>query len=211
VHPFDDPEVIAGQGTVGMELLRQHPRPIHAVFCCGRRRRVDFRVWRPTSRPCVRKPAIIGVEAVDADAMTQSLAGRRRVTADQVGLFADGAAVKYVGEETFRLLPASTSTRWCWSIPTRSARRSRMCSRTPARCWNRPVRWRLPAPRRTQPRFVLSRPDAGARWRAGANVNFDRLRFVAERAEIGEAARGGARRSRCRSSRAASYKKFLSC
>src|SRR3981081_494145 len=105
VHPYDDPEVIAGQGTVGMEILRQHPRPVHALFCCvgggGLTSGVGAYVKR--LRPQTR---IVGVEAEDADAMTRSLAAGQRVRLEQVGLFADGAAVKLVGEETFRLCRA---------------------------------------------------------------------------------------------------------
>src|ERR1035437_1401540 len=102
VHPFDDPEVIAGQGTIGMEILRQHPKPIHAVFCSvgGGGVISGVAAYVKRLRPETR---IIGVEAIDADAMTQSLQAGKRVRLKQVGLFADGAAVKYVGEETFRL------------------------------------------------------------------------------------------------------------
>ncbi|MBP6654203.1 MAG: threonine ammonia-lyase, biosynthetic, partial [Propionivibrio sp.] len=102
VHPFDDPEVIAGQGTIGMEILRQHQKPIHAVFCCvgGGGLVSGVAAYIKRLRPETR---IIGVEAVDSDAMTQSLRAGKRVRLKQVGLFADGAAVKYVGEETFRL------------------------------------------------------------------------------------------------------------
>ena len=95
VHPFDDPEVIAGQGTIGMEILRQHAKPIHAVFCCvgGGGLISGVAAYIKRVRPETR---IIGVEAVDADAMTRSLKAGKRVRLDHVGLFADGAAVKYV-------------------------------------------------------------------------------------------------------------------
>src|SRR5664279_1947844 len=102
VHPFDDPEVIAGQGTIGLEILRQHSKPIHAVFCA-----VGGGGLISGVAACIKRlrpeTKIIGVEAVDADAMTQSLQAGKRVRLAHVGLFADGAAVKYVGEETFRL------------------------------------------------------------------------------------------------------------
>jgi threonine dehydratase len=105
VHPYDDPEVIAGQGTVGMEILRQHPRPVHAIFCCvgGGGLISGVAAYVKRLRPQTR---IVGVEAEDADAMTRSLAAGQRVRLEQVGLFADGAAVKLVGEETFRLCQA---------------------------------------------------------------------------------------------------------
>ena len=102
VHPFDDPDVIAGQGTIGMEILRQHQQPIHAVFCCigGGGLISGVAAYIKRLRP---ETKIIGVETIDADAMTQSLAVGKRIRLKHVGLFADGAAVKYVGEETFRL------------------------------------------------------------------------------------------------------------
>ncbi|HJV27949.1 MAG TPA: threonine ammonia-lyase, biosynthetic, partial [Aromatoleum sp.] len=102
VHPYDDPDVIAGQGTIGMEILRAHPDPIHAVFCAvgGGGLISGVAAYIKRLRP---ETKIIGVETVDADAMTRSLAEGRRVALDQVGLFADGTAVKLVGEETFRL------------------------------------------------------------------------------------------------------------
>ena len=101
VHPFDDPEVIAGQGTIAMEILRQHAKPIHAVFCAvgGGGLISGVAAYIKRLRPQTR---IIGVEAVDADAMTQSLAAGKRVRLKQVGLFADGAAL--LGEEFDLLL-----------------------------------------------------------------------------------------------------------
>ena len=105
VHPFDDPDVIAGQGTIGLEILRQHSRhngPIHAVFCAigGGGLAAGVAAYIKRLRPEVK---VIGVETFDADAMKQSLAAGKRVRLNQVGLFADGTAVKFVGEETFRL------------------------------------------------------------------------------------------------------------
>jgi len=85
-----------------MEILRDHPDPIHAIFCCvgGGGLIAGIAAYVKRLRPEIK---IIGVEAVDADAMTQSLAAGKRITLEQVGLFADGAAVKQVGVETFRL------------------------------------------------------------------------------------------------------------
>ncbi|HQR51526.1 MAG TPA: threonine ammonia-lyase, biosynthetic, partial [Methylophilaceae bacterium] len=102
VHPYDDPDVIAGQGTIAMEILRDHPDPIHAIFCCvgGGGLIAGIAAYVKRLRPEIR---VIGVEASDADAMSQSLVKGHRVRLNQVGLFADGAAVKIVGEETFRL------------------------------------------------------------------------------------------------------------
>ena len=102
VHPYDDPDVIAGQGTVGMEILRQHGDPIDAIFVAvgGGGLISGIGAYVKRLRPQIR---LIGVEPVDADAMTRSLAAGRRVKLDQVGLFADGVAVKQVGARTFRL------------------------------------------------------------------------------------------------------------
>ncbi|HEX5477760.1 MAG TPA: threonine ammonia-lyase, biosynthetic, partial [Burkholderiales bacterium] len=102
VHPYNDPDVIAGQGTIGMEILRQHPRPIDAIFVPvgGGGLISGIAAYVKRVRPAVR---IIGVEPSDADAMSKSLKLGKRVRLDQVGLFADGVAVKEVGAETFRL------------------------------------------------------------------------------------------------------------
>jgi threonine dehydratase len=102
IHPFDDPDVIAGQGTIGMELLRQCQQPIHAIFVAigGGGLISGIAAYVKRLRPEIK---IIGVEPVDADAMSQSLAAGHRVRLPQVGLFADGVAVREVGEETFRL------------------------------------------------------------------------------------------------------------
>src|SRR5438132_662633 len=102
VHPYDDPDVIAGQGTIGMEILRQHPGPIHAIFVAvgGGGLIAGIAAYVKRLRPAVR---VIGVQPVDSDAMSRSLKAGRRVTLPHVGLFADGVAVKRVGKETFRL------------------------------------------------------------------------------------------------------------
>src|SRR5580765_6600240 len=102
VHPYDDPDVIAGQGTIAMEILNQHARPIHAIFVAigGGGLISGIAAYVKRLRPDIR---MIGVEPVDADAMYRSLRAGRRVRLGQVGLFADGVAVKQVGVETFRL------------------------------------------------------------------------------------------------------------
>ena len=103
ISPFDDPYVIAGQGTIGMELVRQcNIAELEAVFCCvgGGGLVAGVGVYLKRIAPHVK---IIGVETYDANAMTKSLEGTERVTLNEVGLFADGAAVKVVGAETYRL------------------------------------------------------------------------------------------------------------
>ncbi len=139
MHPYDDPDVIAGQGTIGMEILRQQQGPIDAIFVAigGGGLIAGIAAYVKRVRPEIK---VIGVEPVDSDAMARSLAAGRRVTLAHVGLFADGVAVKQVGEETFRLCRERWSTRSCWSTPTRSAPRSRTCSRTRARSSSRPAR-----------------------------------------------------------------------
>src|SRR5437879_971479 len=105
VHPYDDPEVIAGQGTIGMEILRQHAGPLEAIFVPvgGGGLISGIAAYVKRVRPSIK---VVGVEPVDAAAMTQSLKKGRRVKLEHVGLFADGVAVKEVGRETFRLCRA---------------------------------------------------------------------------------------------------------
>ncbi len=102
VHPFDDPEVIAGQGTVGMEILQQQQGPLDAIFVAigGGGLAAGIAAYVKRVRPEVR---VIGVQPVDSAAMHDSLKAGRRVRLEQVGLFADGVAVRQVGVETFRL------------------------------------------------------------------------------------------------------------
>ncbi len=102
IHPYDDPDVIAGQGTVGMEILRQHPDPIEAIFVPigGGGLAAGIAAYVKFLRPEVK---VIGVEPDDAASMHAALAAGERVILDQVGLFADGVAVRQAGAETFRL------------------------------------------------------------------------------------------------------------
>ncbi|PIW09020.1 MAG: threonine ammonia-lyase, biosynthetic, partial [Comamonadaceae bacterium CG17_big_fil_post_rev_8_21_14_2_50_60_13] len=102
VHPFDDPDVIAGQGTIAMELLRQHQGRLDAVFVAigGGGLISGVANYIKAVRPEIK---VIGVQMNDSDAMAQSAAAHERVTLADVGLFSDGTAVKLVGEETFRI------------------------------------------------------------------------------------------------------------
>ena len=183
VHPFDDPEVIAGQGTIGMEILRQHPQPIHAIFCAigGGGLISGIAAYVKRLRP---ETKIIGVEAVDADAMAQSLAAGRRVRLKQVGLFADGAAVKLVGEETFRLCQQYVDTvervdtdAICAAI--KDVFEDTRAVLEPAGALAIAGAKAYAARNKIQGKTLVA-------VASGANVNFDRLRFVAERAEVGE-------------------------
>jgi len=183
VHPFDDPDVIAGQGTIGMEILRQHPDTIEAVFCCvgGGGLISGVAAYIKRLRPQIK---VIGVEAADADAMDRSLKAGRRVRLESVGLFADGAAVKYVGAETFRLcreyvdeMVLVDTDAICAAIKdvfedTRSILEpAGALAVAGAKAWAKK--------HGVQGKTLVA-------VASGANMNFDRLRFVAERAEVGE-------------------------
>ncbi|HYF57704.1 MAG TPA: threonine ammonia-lyase, biosynthetic [Burkholderiaceae bacterium] len=189
VHPFDDPDVIAGQGTIGMEILRQHPGPIDAIFVAigGGGLAAGVAVYVKQLRPEVR---IIGVQTTDSDAMARSLKAGRRVALHDVGLFSDGTAVKQVGEETFRLcreyldevILVDTDAA-CAAIKdvfqdTRSILEpAGALAIAGAKAWVERESRTAGAP--LQGRTVVA-------IACGANMNFDRLRFVSERAEIGE-------------------------
>ena len=183
VHPFDDPDVIAGQGTVGMEILRAHPKPIHAVFCCvgGGGLIAGVAAYIKRLRP---ETKIIGVEAVDADAMTQSLAAGKRIALDQVGIFADGAAVKEVGAETFRLCQQYVDEMIVVDNDAICAAIKDVFEDT--RSILEPAGALAVAGAKEYARRHKLRDKNLVAVASGANMNFDRLRFVAERAELGE-------------------------
>jgi threonine dehydratase len=183
VHPYDDPDVIAGQGTIAMELLRQHPDPIDAVFVAvgGGGLIAGISAWIKFLRPDIR---IIGVEPEDADAMYRSLAAGERITLDQVGLFADGVAVKQVGAECFRIAQQSVDEVVRVSTDEICAAIKDIFDDT--RSIAEPAGALGVAGLK---RWVETHPaSAGAlvAVHCGANINFDRLRHVAERAEVGE-------------------------
>jgi threonine dehydratase len=183
VHPFDDPEVIAGQGTIGMEILRQHAKPIHAVFCCvgGGGLISGVAAYIKRVRPETR---IIGVEATDADAMARSLRENRRVRLEHVGLFADGAAVKNVGEETFRLCRMYVDEMVLVDTDAICAAIKDVFEDT--RAVLEPAGALAVAGAKEYAKRHKLKDKTLVAVASGANVNFDRLRFVAERAEIGE-------------------------
>lgn len=186
IPPFDDPYVIAGQGTIGMELLRQtNLQDLEAIFCCvgGGGLIAGTGVYIKRIAPHVK---IIGVETYDANAMVESLAKGKRVELREVGLFADGAAVKSVGEETFRICQdvvddviQVTTDEICAAIKdvfedTRSILE-------PAGALS------LAGLKKYVGKNPWPDPNRGlVAIASGANMNFDRLRFVAERAALGE-------------------------
>ncbi|MCX7627895.1 MAG: threonine ammonia-lyase, biosynthetic [Methylophilaceae bacterium] len=183
VHPFDDPDVIAGQGTIGMEILRQCSDPIHAVFCAvgGGGLIAGVAAYIKRLRPEIQ---IIGVETVDAAAMTQSLAAGKRVRLEQIGLFADGAAVKQVGEETFRLCQQYVDDMVLVDTDAICAAIKDVFEDT------RSILEPAGALAIAGAKEYLARHHLRGKTviavASGANMNFDRLRHVAERAELGE-------------------------
>jgi threonine dehydratase len=183
VHPYDDPDVIAGQGTIAMEILRQHPEPIRAIFVAvgGGGLISGIAAYVKRLRPEIK---VIGVEPEDADAMTRSLKADRRVKLAQVGLFADGVAVKEVGRETFRLCRELVDDMILVDTDAICAAIKDVFEDT------RVVLEPAGALAIAGAKAYAAR--AGVRGRtlvavaSGANMNFDRLRFVAEQAELGE-------------------------
>ncbi len=183
VHPFDDPDVIAGQGTIGMEILRQHPDPIDAVFCCvgGGGLIAGVAAYIKRLRPGTK---VIGVEAMDADAMDRSLKAGKRVRLDSVGLFADGAAVKYVGQETFRLCQDYVDEMVLVDTDAICAAIKDVFEDT--RSILEPAGALAVAGAKEWAKRNKLHGRTLVAVASGANMNFDRLRFVAERAEVGE-------------------------
>jgi threonine dehydratase len=183
VHPFDDPDVIAGQGTVAMEILRQHQGPIDAVFVAigGGGLISGVASYIKAVRPEVR---VIGVQTTDSDAMVQSVRRGRRVQLADVGLFSDGTAVKLVGEETFRVTRALVDDYVLVDTDAVCAAIKDVFQDTrsilePAGALG------VAAIKQYVETHALKRQTLVA-ITCGANMNFDRLRFVAERAEFGE-------------------------
>jgi threonine dehydratase len=183
VHPYDDPDVIAGQGTIGMEILRQASEPIDAIFVAigGGGLIAGIASYVKRLRPEVK---VIGVQPEDSDAMARSVAAGRRVTLPHVGLFADGVAVRRVGKETFRIVRDSVddivrvdTDAICAALKdvfedTRAVLEpAGALAIAGAKAWV--------AQHRVHDRALVA-------VACGANMNFDRLRFVAERAEVGE-------------------------
>ena len=183
IHPFDDPDVIAGQGTVAMELVRQSPQPLDYVFiCCGgggllAGMAAYLRYTWPDTR-------IIGVEPEDAACARAALQKGRRVTLREVGLFADGCAVAQVGREPFRLIRECVDDIITVTTDEICAAVKDIFEDT--RAIAEPAGALAVAGMK---KFVEERGLSGhpmAATVSGANTNFDRLRYISERTEIGE-------------------------
>jgi threonine dehydratase len=188
VHPFDDPDVIAGQGTVAMEMLRQlqglGTGRLDAVFVAigGGGLISGVASYIKAVRPDIK---VIGVQMNDSDAMMQSVAAHRRVTLPDVGLFSDGTAVKLVGEETFRVASSGLVDEFI-AVDTDEVCAAIKDIFVDTRSIVEPAGALAVAAIK---KYVAQHGTQGATYAAilcGANMNFDRLRFVAERAEVGE-------------------------
>ena len=185
IHPFDDPEVIAGQGTIGMEILRQHSGPIEAIFVPvgGGGMIAGIAAYVKFIRPEIK---IIGVEPEDADSLYQALKAKKRIKLPTVGIFADGVAVRQVGEENFRI---------CQKYVDEVVRVStdEICAAikdifTDTRSIAEPAGALGVAGIK---KYLEKRGDKPAKGDlvgivCGANMNFERLRYVAERTAVGE-------------------------
>jgi threonine dehydratase len=183
VHPFDDPDVIAGQGTIAMEILRQHEGPIDAIFVAigGGGLISGVASYIKAVRPEI---AVIGVQTRDSDAMVRSVKAGKRVTLTDVGLFSDGTAVKLVGEETFRITRELVddfvivdTDEVCAAI--KDVFQDTRSILEPAGALGVAAIKQYAAQHKLKGKTLVA-------ITCGANMNFDRLRFVAERAEFGE-------------------------
>jgi threonine dehydratase len=183
IHPFNDPDVIAGQGTIGMEILRQHQKPIHAIFVAigGGGLISGIAAYVKRLRPEIK---IIGVEPVDSAAMSESLKAGKRVRLSQVGLFADGVAVREVGEETFRLCQEYVDEIILVGTDDTCAAIKDVFEDT--RSILEPAGAIAIAGAKAYVEREGITDETLIAVACGANMNFDRLRFVAERAELGE-------------------------
>jgi threonine dehydratase len=183
VHPFDDPDVIAGQGTIAMEILRQHDGPIDAIFVPigGGGLIAGIASYVKSLYPETR---IVGVEPEDAASMHDSLLAGERITLDRVGIFADGVAVKRVGAETFRLAQKYvdevilvTTDETCAAIQDIFEDTRAIVEPSGALAVAGLKKWLARSERRSGTYVTIN---------CGANMNFDRLRHVAERADLGQ-------------------------
>jgi threonine dehydratase len=183
VHPYDDPDIIAGQGTVGMEIARQHPDQLHAVFvpvgggglCAG------VSAFLKYVRPDVK---VFAVEDEDSACLAAALKQKKRVKLSQVGLFADGTAVAQIGEETFRVLRQTidgvitvNADEICAAIKDIFDDTRSIAEPSGALALAGLKKYAAENNLRNENLVAID---------SGANINFDRLRYISERTEIGE-------------------------
>jgi threonine dehydratase len=183
IHPYDDPDIIAGQGTIGLEILKQHPSAPDMIFVPigGGGLIAGIAVYIKMLCPNIK---VIGVEPDDADAMVRSVEANKRVRLKEVGIFADGVAVKQVGSETFKLVREFVDEIVTVSTDEICAAIKDVFEDT--RSIMEPAGALAVAGMK---KYVAANKPEGLDLVAitsGANMNFDRLRYVSERAEIGE-------------------------
>lgn len=183
IHPFDDPDTIAGQGTIGMEILRQHSKPLNAIFIPvgGGGLAAGIATYIKYLRPDIK---VIGVEYEESACLKAALEADERVVLPYVGIFADGVAVAQIGEETFKLcreyvdeVITVTADEICAAIKDIFDDTRSICESAGA------------IGVAGLKKYVAREGISGQSLMAidsGANINFDRLRYVSERAEIGE-------------------------
>jgi threonine dehydratase len=183
VHPFDDPDVIAGQGTIAMEILQQHQEPIDAIFLAigGGGLIAGVGAYIKAIRPEIK---VIGVQTIDSDAMKKSLEAGRRVELKEVGLFSDGTAVKLVGKETFRICQQVVDE--IITVDTDAICAAINDVFTDTRSILEPAGALALAGLKAYVEREKCKNQTLVAVACGANINFNRLRFVAERAEVGE-------------------------
>ncbi|MCK9237537.1 MAG: threonine ammonia-lyase, biosynthetic [Thiopseudomonas sp.] len=183
IHPYDDPDVIAGQGTVAMEILRQHQGPLHAIFvpCGGGGLIAGVAAYIKYLRPEIK---VIGVEPKDSNCLQQALAADERVQLAQVGLFADGVAVSQIGEHTFEICRNYVDEVITVSNDEICAAMKDIYDDT--RSITEPAGALALAGIKKYVHKTGVTEQTLVAIDSGANVNFDRLRYVAERAELGE-------------------------
>jgi threonine dehydratase len=183
IHPYEDPDVIAGQGTVAMEILRQHSADLHAIFIPvgGGGLIAGMGAYIKYLRPGIK---VIGVEAEDSACLLAAMKAGRRVTLPKAGLFADGVAVSRIGKEPFRIarkcvddVVTVTHDQICAAVKelfddTRSIAE-------PAGALALAGLKKYATKKNLKDRTLMA-------IESGANVNFDRLRYIAERYEVGE-------------------------
>ena len=183
VHPFDDPDVIAGQGTIALEIFQQYQEPIDAIFVAigGGGLIAGIGEYVKAVSP---KTKVIGVQSVDSDAMRRSLEANKRIEMKDVGLFSDGTAVKLVGKETFRICKRVVDD--IITVDT-----DEICAAindvfTDTRSILEPAgALAIAGMKKYVGKHRLKKKTLVA-IACGANMNFSRLRFVAERADVGE-------------------------
>jgi len=187
IHPYDDPDVIAGQGTIAMEILRQHPENIDAIFIPvgGGGLIAGISAFIKYLHPEIK---IIGVEPEDAACMAAALEKNRRVVLNQVGIFADGVAVKQVGRETFRI--AKKCVDEVITVTTDEICASIKDIFDDTRSITEPAGALAVAGIKKYVEQHQLKDNTLIAINSGANMNFDRLRHVSERAELGEQREG---------------------